>query len=285
MKRHTKKLLWGIIALIVLTEAIGTGLLPVSRGYLFDILELRTGPVYFAIFIYFINYLVLDFIQSVKSYAVLKISLLYRTLKVNILQSLFRKHDILATNVPQRVQEDVKLMYVSQITVYVEYAISAIILIQLIILNWHQPILIAFALIYAVISIFIAARFNPRLTRAEILSQQSEASYRTSLVESIHNHTLLAPTNTAVLRAAWMRTEYLLFTRLQLGLLNVLPYLVLVPQYLDHKLTLGQVVEHQSVFALIVVNAAVIIQLYTTWIQGKASALRVDNIFRGDNHE
>lgn len=278
------KLLLAVLAIIIVGEAAATGLLPVSRGHLFTLLTAKAGAIWAALFLYFFNYFAVDLFQSLKGYVVLKVSLWYRTLRteqmsdyIGNMQACIPEFN-LVSNAPQRIQEDIKLSYLARITVWVEYAISGIILMQLFLLNLSEPTLIGFALVYAAISVAIAYRFNPRLTLAEISAQQAEASFRTSLVDRITDIGLLSPTNDTLMKAARIRTEYLLFTKLQLGLIAVLPYAVLLPKLLSGTIDLGQVVQHQATFALIVVNAAVLIQLYTTLIQGKASEQRVKEI-------
>jgi ABC-type uncharacterized transport system fused permease/ATPase subunit len=282
-----KKVWLAILGTFILSEAILTGLLPISRGYLFDLLSTKSGPIWTAIILYFFNYFFLDFCQSLKGYIVLKVSLFYRTIRTKTLYKDFLRsklvgiknlNEYLPSNSPQRIQEDIKLSYVSRITVWVEYIISGIILVQLFLQNIHQPLLVAFALGYAVISVYIAIKFNPRLTRAEKMVQQEEASYRTKLSDNILDITGLNVANQACLKSKMIQTEYLLFTKLQLGMVAVLPYVILIPQLLAGTMTLGDVVAHQATFGLIVVNASVLIQLYTVYVQGKASEERVKEI-------
>lgn len=286
-KNHNKLLLSGL-ALIIVGEAASTGMLPVARGHLFSLLTAKGGAIWTALFFYFINYFTVDFFQSIKGYIVLKTALFYRHLRTNsVIAGLAVKClkgktsgqlKNLPSNSPQRIQEDIKLSYLCRISVYVEYAISGLILVQLLIMNMSEPLLILFALVYAVISVIIAVRFNPRLTRAEIGVQQAEADYRTGLVASIFDITGQQVANKASLSAKWIQTEYLLFTKLQLGLIAVLPYAILLPKLLNGSMDLGHLVQHQATFALIVVNAAVLIQLYPTLIQGKASEHRVTEV-------
>lgn len=280
------KLYLAIITIIILAEAITTGLLPLSRGHLFDLLSTKVGPIWVALLLYFLNYLAIDFCQSIKGYWVLKIALWYRELRTRFIKTSlacqlgtnWRSRESLPTNTPQRIQEDIKLSYTQRISVWVEYVISGLILIQLVALNFHEPLLIAFALSYAALSVYIAIKFNPRLTKAEIDVQQAEANYRTGLVANILDISGMSIANKACTSSKWIQTEYLLFTKLQLGLVAVLPYVILLPQLLSGIMELGTLIKHQSSFGLIVVNASVIIQLYTTYIQGKASEERVKEI-------
>lgn len=285
MIKHNKLYL-SLLLFIIICEAIFTGLLPLSRGYLFTLLSAKSGPILVSLGLYFLNYFAIDFFQSIKGYTVLKVALWYRDARTKFIRASlntqfkinWRPEGQLADNSPQRIQEDIKLSYVNRITVWTEYAISGIILMQLFLMNLREPALVVFAVIYAVISIIIAICFNPRLTKAEINVQQVEASYRTDLVGSILNITRLSDANKTCLRSKWVQTEYLLFTKLQLGLVAVLPYLILLPKLLSGTIDLGTVVQHQASFSLIVVNAAILIQMYPILIQGTASEKRVKEI-------
>lgn len=259
-----------IIILVLILESLLTGLIPHSRGLLFGYLESKAGPIYIALALYFFNYLFLDFFQSIKGYLITKLSLLFRRDRTyKVLMSPINEAD----NVAQRIQEDIKLSYQNRFTVWAEYFISGTIVIQLLIINLSVPLLSIAALAYAVLSVIIAYKFNPRLTRAEKTVQQEEASYRADI--SFNN---LLKANDVSLRAEKIKTEYLLFTKLQLGMVTVLPYIILIPSLLSGVIDLGTLVKHQATFSLIVVNAAILIQFYTVLIKGKASEERVKEL-------
>lgn len=265
----------GLVIFILVAESVLTGLIPHSRGFLFELLESKTGPIYLALGIYFSNYFFLDGFQAVKAYVILKLSLLYRTSKTHeTIKSV--KDDV--SNSPQRIQEDIKLMYHSKFTVYAEYFISGTIVIQLLLINLSEPILVISALAYAALSVYIAVKFNPKLTATEKNVQHSEASYRTSLVDKLTDISGLEGANKASLIAEKVRTQYKLFTKLQLGVLNVLPYAVLIPSLIAGTIDLGTLIKHQATFALIVLNAAILIHYYPVLIQGKASEARVNDL-------
>lgn len=269
----SNKLKYGLGALILfilVAESVLTGLIPHSRGYLFHYLTLKTGPVYVALGIYFCNLLFLDFFQCFKAYFILKLSLVYRKIRTLAVLNNYKQGII---NTEQRIQEDIKLSYLNRFTVWAEYFISGTIVIQLLIINLAVPLLVIAALIYAALSVAIAYKFNPRLKRAEKTVQQEEANFRESIVSSN-----LLCANQASIKAERIKTEYLLFTKLQLGLINILPYLILIPELLSGKIDLGTVVMHQATFSLIVVNAAILIQMYTVLIRGKASEERVKEL-------
>jgi ABC-type uncharacterized transport system fused permease/ATPase subunit len=177
-------------------------------------------------------------------------------------------------NADQRIQEDIKLSYQNRFTVWAEYFISGTIVAQLLLINISVPILSAAALGYALLSVLIAYKFNPRLRSAEVMVQQEEANFRAKY-QSIRS---FFTANDASLRAEKIKTEYLLFTKLQLGLVTVLPYIILIPSLLNGSIDLGTLIKHQATFALIVVNAAILIQYYTVLIKGKASEERVRDL-------
>lgn len=261
-----------LLVAILIAESIFTGILPISRGYLFGILDTKVGPIWQAIFLYFMTYFSINFFQSIRGYFVLKLALWLRSDRTNAIKD---KLNPAISNLPQRLQEDVKLSYHARLRVYCEYFVSGVILVQLVILNLTQPILIVASLSYAALSVLIALLFNKRLSFAEISSQHAEASYRADLVKDITNFTGLPIANKVLLKAQYLETQYLLFTQLQLGLITVLPYILLVPLLFSGAITLGQLMEHQATFGLLVVNAAILIQFYPVLIQGKASEFRV----------
>src|SRR5678809_73 len=100
--------------------------------------------------IYFLNYLTIDFFQSIKGYIVLKTALWYRSIKtINIKEKLFNNlaevmlgenasPKSIPSNCPQRIQEDIKLSYLQRITVWVEYGISGLISVSYTHLRAHE---------------------------------------------------------------------------------------------------------------------------------------------------
>ena len=266
---------WLFLGVIIAVESGFTGLLPSSRGFVFHNLEIKSNFIWMALFAYFINYFLLDLIQSVKGYVITKAALCKRTIETS---SVVGSLNTTTTTLPQRIQEDIKLAHLSGITVTVEYIISFLIFLQLVYLNFDAPILLVSATVYSILSVLIAIQFNPRLRKAEIDVQEQEARYRSGLVTNPTDLALLPVANLYTLKAKWIETEYLLFTRLQLGLLNVLPYIVLIPGYFEGSIDLGQLMAHQAAFSLLVVNASILIQMYPTYIKGRACRERVSEI-------
>ncbi len=143
----------------------------------------------------------------------------------------------------------------------------------------HIPLLLTGALVYSAISVVLAMKFNPKLKRVEILEQKAEASFRHKLYGCLSPAGLIGA-NKACLMAARTRMSYRLFTKFQLAVMTILPYIALIPALLDGNLTLGELVRHSSTFGLIVVNASILISLYPLWVKSIASKIRVSELFK-----
>lgn len=262
-----------LLIFVLVAEGLITGLIPYSQGNLYGMLGVKSPLVWTAIGYYFLNLFGVDFFQCVKGFLVAKVAMFYRearTVKVLLSENLEK-----TPNHDQRIQEDIKLSYVNRITVWCEYFVSAIILVQLVVINITEPLLLGCAAGYAVISLIIAARFNKKLSTTEQEVQTAEADFRVSVKHGLGVIEKLSGAAAATIKIAKVQMHYKLFTKLQLGIMTVLPFIVLVPQLLAGTMLLGEVIQHQATFALLVVNAAILIQYYTVLIQGKASELRV----------
>jgi ABC-type uncharacterized transport system fused permease/ATPase subunit len=261
------------LILIIIGEAGLTLVLPFTRGYFFNLLELKIN-LYVGLLYFLGNQVALDFVQSWKAYVVTKFSLIKRETRTTcILNKSPLADSIGVDNYPQRVQEDIKLMYLNRYTVFAEYWISGIILVGLIVINYQHYLLIGSALVYAVISIIIAYLFNPRMVRAEKEVQKQEANYRVNL-----NMGSLFGACSASLVNAKVQLEYLLFTKLQNGILLILPYLFLLPAFIKGTITLGDLMRIATTFQLLVLNADILIAMFPKLVIANASKERVEEI-------
>lgn len=263
----------------VLVEIVATAVMPITKGHLFNALELKSLGAWLGVGLLFVNYFVFDLCQAFKNYLIIQYSMIRRKLKVLELgigmnTKAWEKG---VDNVEQRIQEDVKLMYLNRYAVVVEYVVSAGILLWLLIHNYHEIFLVLSALAYAAISVLIAYLFNPRMKYAEKIVQNTEATFRLNLINTRN----LLGFNEAIhanIKAATIRLQYLLFTKLQGGLVVIIPYLFLLTPYLTGQITLGVLVEHSTVFSLLVVNAAIVINMFPTLTVANASKERVGEI-------
>lgn len=264
---------WLMVGL-VLIEIAATSLIPTIRGTFYGYIEAKDILVWTWLALLFFNNFVFDFSQSSKNYVIVRLAQDQRKIQTEKIGSV-SNYEIAQS--PQRLQEDVKLMYHNKITVLVEYCISGGILVWLIINHLSSFWLILGALAYAVVSIVVAYLFNPKLKYAEKIVQSEEAAFRINLAE----RTDIFGLNTAIkanFKAAQIRLGYLLFSRLQGGILLVLPYLVLLPTYLAGGIGLGELVKMSTVFQLMVVNAAILINIFPLLTTAHASAERVNEL-------
>lgn len=265
-----------LMAFVLIMESGLTGILPWSRGLFFDGLESKSAAIYTILAIYFANYVALDFFQAIKEWAFTKVVLWWRTDRTERVAKIADKST--ATTRAQRVQQAIYDSYMYRIKVWCEFFISGTIILYLAAANFDEPLLVLAALGYAGISVYIAVLFNPRLKKAERVRLEAEATFRESLMEKLSNISLLGVTNNTVRRLVAVRAQYLLFTRAQNGIMNILPYVVLIPTYFAGHISLGDMVRHQASFALIVINAAILITVYPLLIKGVAQESRVQDI-------
>lgn len=259
---------------IILLEALMTGLLPLSRGYFYDLLQNYDAMLYVGLALLFLNSIILDVAQSLKRYFYMVVALLKREehtkrcVKEGI--NKVKNHD-------QRIQEDIKYSYQYRYQVYTEYAISSLILVGVIAGNIGQWKLVLGALAYALITVIIAYLFNPKMKKAEKIVQVTEADFRLKLSNCLSLGGFWDAQRASYF-ANRIRTYYLLFTKAQSAILVVLPYLVLIPAYLTKALTLGDVVQASTSFSLIVVNANILVSMFPRLTSGNASKERAEKL-------
>lgn len=266
-----------ILTVLLVSEAVITGLFPYSRGHLYEILTEKQGLLWLGIAFFFCNQFFFEVIQSIKKFLVIKMALRVRKERTD---KVINDGIVIEDHVPQRLQEDIKLSYLMRLTVISEYFVSILILAQLTIVNLNVPLLLLAGFAYAGISVYIAIKFNPKLKHAEISEQRAEAEYRRSCTESLNPAGVIGANKSSLL-AAFFRMQYDLFTRAQLAILVVLPYLVLGPMVFAGTMSMGELVQHSTTFSLIVVNAGLLIQYYTVWVKGSASEHRARELNEG----
>lgn len=262
-----------VLILIIIAEALLTSLLPYSKGEFYSSLETKVLIVTYLVY-FFINSFGIDLVQSVKGYCVTRFALKKRAEHTDYLvkKEIKRKRDI--DNVPQRIQEDIKLMYTNRYLVTVEYFISGLILVGIVVFNLNHYWLIGSALLYACITIGIAYLFNGKLIGAEKQVQKTEANFR-------KNHLVMdvfGLANKASLLAAKINLHFTVFTKLQNAIVLVLPFILLLPGYLSGSIEFGDLIKIATMFQLIVCNANVLISLFPKLVIGKASKERVEEL-------
>lgn len=271
-------MIWLVLLIIeILIESIATALMPVTEGNFINSLN-KLDPIhviYLNLALYFIMRFVYYICQAFKDYCVILYSQYLREKKTNNLIINNQTVD----NIPQRIQEDIKLMYFNQVTVYTEYVISAIIFVALLIINYQHKFLVLSALAYGIISLGIAYMFNAKMKYAEKIVQKSEADFRSNLSEYLSGIPFsFGSVLFSNIQAANIRLGYKLFTKLQGGLIILLPYLLLLPSFLAKEISMGDMVQQALVFGLLVVNFDIAISMFPYLTQGRASEERVKEL-------
>ena len=268
----------GLLILEIVLEIVATSLIPVASGYLFGQLSLKSALVWTGIGYVFMTRFGFDLCQAFKQYLQIHFAMARRYLHtiglgVGINTKAWKDVD----NVEQRIQEDIKIYYLNITSTYTEYTISLGILVFLIVAHHDETFLILSALGYAVLSVLIAWLFNPHMKHAERIVQKTEASFRHALIQFQRPdgfHDTLAANK----KAATIRLGFSLFTKLQSGLLLIIPYIFLLNPYLEGKIEIGTLVENVGIFALIVVNADILINMFPVLTAGNASKERVQEL-------
>lgn len=262
------------LVLIASIEIALTCLLPFTREIFYNALDAKLQNTLLFVGFLFLNAFALDMAQALKGYLVNLTGLIKRGKTFIKLAN----DDLKALeDRPQRLQEDIKLSFIYRYTVLIEYFISGGILLFLIFSNLHQPMLVAGALTYAIITVLLALLFGKKLVKAEANVQSQEAAFRISLASTV-NALGLHSAQKASIGAAKTRLAYAAFTRAQNAVLIILPFLVLLPGYLTGDVTLGYLMKSVAVFDLLVVNANILINMYPTWCQSLACRKRVQEL-------
>lgn len=266
---------WSILLiLLVVLEALFTGLLPMTRSELFGDLAKVSTLSYISCIYVCINIFILEGVRAIKTYTVLRASLAKREEHTNRLLSDPCIHTSdKVDNIPQRIQEDVKLSYFNRFTAVTEYWISGLILLYLIFMNYSHYYLVLAALVYAALSTIIAYLFNPKLTKIQKVIRNTEAEFRSKL-----DDVTLSFAQQANVKAGKLQLGFDIFTKVQTTIMMTLPFFILIPMLLSHSITFTELVEQVTTFELIVINGAILVTMFPQYIQARASKQRVEEL-------
>jgi ABC-type uncharacterized transport system fused permease/ATPase subunit len=142
-------------------------------------------------------------------------------------------------------------------------------------MNMDHHYLVLGAIAYAALSTILAYLFNPRLTKAQKSIRKTEASFRHAL-----DYMTFSDAQDANIKAGKIQLGFDLFTKVQVVILGILPFLMLIPALLGHTMTFTQIIEQVSTFELIVVNGAILVSMFPNYIQARASKQRVEELHR-----
>ena len=256
IKIRTFKYWWVfILVVIVVAEAVTTGLLPHTKSMLFAGLASAPATVAFAALFFGLNLVILELVRAWKPYAITRTAMLRRSERTsNLISQADEKAGY--PQFPQRVQEDIKQSFMLRYTVYAEFAISAGIVIYLILVNLGSPLVIFYAAVYSVISLVIARIFQPIVQRAEQDVQGKEADLREGLAEGVFEvffeklgrHLLLGMAIEANLKAATLHLRFDIFSKLQTAGVILVPIALFLPPLIAGSINFQQFLDETTTF-------------------------------------
>lgn len=284
-----KLLIWAVpLLLVVGTEITTTALIPYSRKLVMDsLVELNWHSFVICIGLSFLNYAFLSGAQGVKTWLSGKVSFLGRKALMETVKDHWVARDGTTTvsNPDARLNDDSRIATEMGLQVTRELFISAIIVVSLIttIIKW--PILLIAAIAYSTISILLASLFKNPMTRAKYNLSDSEGRHRLSLSKIyLKQNDQTSADRWVDLETAYHRyidtnRNYTLFNALQTALMITVPFLIMAPDLFAGKVTLGDVTQGTLTFDLLVINAAIWVNMYPIVIEARTALIRVKEFY------
>jgi len=293
---RSELMFWGILLSVVLgIEIIATVLIPVWRGYFFDGVEAKNYAIFINGLWLFVALMgMFTLVQGVKYYLAQRLAFIWRkgitkTLKTKWDSLIKVKYDY--NNPDQRISEDAKYMSESAIEVTIEVVISASIIIGLISQMWGDWMLLGLSLLYTVLATGVAMLFHRPLVNREKNWESAEADFRFSLAQIRHKgekkctKNLFNQIQVVYYDRIKMLMGFTLVSKAKSYLMNLVPYLILIPMYFASEITFGEVMKGISQFDLLVINATILIIMYPKVVKALAAYERVKEFYEGLDNE
>lgn len=261
-----------LLGLGLLIEIVLTCLIPTGKEYFFDKLQLHSKQAWIGLFFYVGILLALSIVQTLKPLLTTYVANTKRFILTNQYFQLGK--DVI--NRDQRIQEDIKIYTSKSTAVYCEYIISFSIVVFLIFQNIHQIFLIVASIVYSVICIGAAYLYKYKLIQAEKDIQQVETDFRNH-ARSNNLETLAFVLKTNIKNSV-IKFSYGICVQVQSGVMTLLPFMYLLPAFLLNRITLGAMMNKASIFELLVVNMAIIVNMWPSLMQSVASHDRVKEL-------
>lgn len=271
---HRSTIKWVVLlSIIIIGEVVTTSLTPRMSGKFFTALEAHSNTIWIALFWLIVNSSLLELFQSFKSWAVTNTQIHARA---HITRTLYPLASHMTTGA-QRIQEDIKLYLQNNLTAITEIVISSLIVVILVFMNLNSPKLIASVVIYTLLVIVFAKLFNKPMREAENKVQESETLFRDELRTNRTINTFVKTTY-ANIYANKIRLFFTLFSRSVNIVLYFIPYVVLIPFFLNGTITLGDFMQVTKTFTLCVINTTIVVTLYPTLTVSQACYDRIQEL-------
>jgi putative ATP-binding cassette transporter len=287
-KKHFFSLMT-LLIVIVTVEIIATQAIPHVREVFYSALDKRDiDGFHQGLWLFVALYGTFILSQGFKLGVARRAALLVReTMSKVLLKAWVRTQEQLDNidNPDQRIAEDVRLATDTFIKVGLEFFISAVLVLILLIQASGNPNIAVAAVLYTVGVSILAARFRRPLIAADISLQHREADYRLSLVKlslkqgdfsAKHNLTRVVE---SVKRQLGLLTGFNIFSAAQNSVSVFVPWLLLAPSLFAGTLSFGEFMANTALFELIVVNSTIAITLYPEVTKTESAWIRIQTFF------
>lgn len=290
LKRANKKRIGGfaaILLVLIAVEIVATVAIPAWREYFFDGVEAKDHAVFISGMWYF-TALMLAFVfsQGFKYFIIQKLALEWRTALNSMLsKKWFSKLPAKAKvdNPDQRISEDTNIASMLALELIVEVLISFAIIVGLV--GSMTSTLLWLSAGYTLVISALAAFFHRPMINREKLLQRAEADYRYRLAQCVTDgqkrpvDTLYGSVKKRFNGLINITLGFNLFSRAKGNLMNIIPYMLLVPMYFADEIGFGEVMKGIAQFDLLVINATILIILYPKVTKALASYERLQEFY------
>ncbi len=275
-----------ILLAVVVAEIVLTCLIPTWRDGFFTIMkEKDQGNFNTYIIYFFLLMFVLGAVQGIKVWIGQLFSFQFRIASSKLLLKTWVHSKRTAQNYTQAMTEAIRNATELYVSVGVEIAISAFIVVTLIISNIHNHSILFAALAYTIVVSAIATLFNKPLINTDANWQSAEGLYREAISDIANgngDYTAKAKFLTLIKSyLTYIRTVmyFVLFSRLKGALASVVPYVLLSANYFNGVTTFGEFMAGVAVFELLVINATIIVIVYPQITKARASIKIMKNFY------
>jgi len=291
-RRADKKSIYipAILLLCVIILEIGsTTFLPEAKKPLFDSMEsLHYQMFVYGVFLYCGVYFLLAVAQGFKAWLGHRVALVLREALMKAVKKdwINNYERVTVTNPCSRLNDDVRCTAEGVVNVVVELVISGCIVVGLILGMIHQPKLLIAAIIYSAISISLAVLFKKSISDSRYHHLNAEGQHRIALTMiSVGQGDYTSKPRWETVKATYLKyisvlRNYKSFSALQMAVMMGVPFFILAPEFFSKAITLGDVMKGVSAFDLLVVNAAIWVQIYPQVTDVMVGYKRIQELYK-----
>jgi putative ATP-binding cassette transporter len=269
---------WGTaLGLALATEIVLTCLIPMWKEMFGDMLA-KKDLVGFqhSLGYYFILTFGFGVAQGLKTWLARKLAFIIRTAGSKILLKSWIQSKKKLKNYSQPMTDSMQIWTELSLANFVEIAISASIIVGLVIANLNSHLILIAALVYTLILSAAAMFFNKPLITSDMHRQEAEGIYRESISAIAHDQgdftSKLKFKNLYFIYGRYIAIQmyFTLFSRVKGALGMLVPYIVLAPLYFSGDMSLGGYMAGAATFELIVLNSTILLEIYPQYTKMKA---------------